>query len=289
MLGNTFKECVGLRLEMVELYWLLLTPITLITICIEFYKQSLNFSEIIRRILLSILLLYSFEYIVETIALLSDGIVNKMGGLGRLKQVLEHLSQSYKDEAPSWIQFKQMVLFIINILCYIITLMSFYAIEIVSQFLYAILYVISPLVFLCMIPSQTQHIPANLYKGITNIAIWRIIWAILGAMLFEFIKSPMIEESNIILVILTNLCIAISMLVVPIFTGYLLTDGGSGVASQMAGIATSPVVRPLKRLPKVLSKKTDKYMKKRRKNKNLAQGSKANMNKKIVRIKNPVK
>ena len=54
MLGSTFEGCRGLRLEMVEVYWLLLTPVTLIAMVLEFYKRTLDFGEIVKRVFLSL-------------------------------------------------------------------------------------------------------------------------------------------------------------------------------------------------------------------------------------------
>ena len=81
MRGLTFEGCRGLRLEMVEVYWLLLTPVTLIAMVLEFYKRTLDFGEIVKRVFLSLFFLWSFEYVTEIIAFFSDGIVERMGGV----------------------------------------------------------------------------------------------------------------------------------------------------------------------------------------------------------------
>ena len=249
MLGSTFEGCRELRLEMIEVYWTLLTPVTLIALILEFYKRTLDFGEIVKRIFLSLFLLWSFEYAIGIVAFLSDGIVERMGGLKRLPLVLEQLHKNFKGDMPGMMQFRQMLIFLINFACYLIALLSFYLTEIISHFLYAILYVVSPLAFLCMIPSQTQHIAKNIYKGIINIAVWRVLWSILGAMLFEFIRSPVANWGNFFMGALTNLCIGASMLLIPFFTRSLINDGGTGVASGAMALASLPVARGIQGIP----------------------------------------
>ena len=239
MLGNTFTGCRELRLEMVELYWILLTPVTLITCILEFYRKSLDFGEIVKRVFLSLFLLWSFEYVMEVIAFMSDGIVERMGGMGRIEKVFQHFSL---EDMPGVMQFQKMLIFLVSFLCYLLALMSFYLTEILSYFIYAVLYVMSPLAFLCLIPCATQHIARNIYKGIINVAVWRVIWSILGAMLFELIRSPIANWDNFFMAALINLCIGVSMLMVPFFTSSLLSDGGSSVASRAMDMGTQPVL-----------------------------------------------
>ena len=226
---------------MIEIYWLLLTPVTLIALILEFYQRTLDFGEIIRRVFISLFLLWSFEYATNLIAWVSDGIVERMGGMGRLGQVLKKLDQSFQGQMPSVTQVRQLLTFLINFVCYAIALLSFYLTEIISQFLYAILYVVSPLAFLCMIPSGTGHIAKNIYKGIINVAVWRILWAILGAMLFDFISSPIASWGNFFMGALVNLCIGVSMLFIPFFASSLINDGASRVVERVMERGTRPV------------------------------------------------
>ena len=125
---------------------------------------------------------------------------------------------------------------------YFFTLLSFYLIEIISQVLYIILYIISPLTFLCFVPSETKHISINIFTGITKIAIWRIMWTILGMILFELVKSPMGGAGNFIIIFLTNICIAFSMLFVPFFTSAILSDGGSGMSARVLSFGANKAI-----------------------------------------------
>ncbi|MCY4643042.1 MAG: hypothetical protein OXB88_00325 [Bacteriovoracales bacterium] len=226
-----------LRLEMLSLYWILLTPVTLLAVTFEFFKRTLDFGEILKRIVLSLFLTWSFEEVCALIAMFSDGIVERMGGMSRFKDVAHELGQNFQKDMPSLVMFRQMLIYLLNFLSYLIALFSFYFTGVASHFVHSVLYVISPLAFLCLIPSATMHIARNIYSGLAMVAVWRILWSILAAVLIEFARVPAAGE-NFVMSILVNLCIAFSMLFVPFFTRSLLSDGLGGSASAVVGTST---------------------------------------------------
>jgi hypothetical protein len=64
------------------------------------------------------------------------------------------------------------------------------------------------------------------------------MWSILGVLLLKLAVQPTTDNSeNIITTSIINLCIALSILLVPIFTKSLIGDGISSFAS---GVATIP-------------------------------------------------
>ncbi len=91
---------------------------------------------------------------------------------------------------------------------------------------------------LCYIPENTANISKNLYKGLFTVISWKIMWSILGVMLLKLAVQPTTDDSdNIITTSIINLCIALSILLVPLFTKSLIGDGISSFAS---GVATIP-------------------------------------------------
>ena len=244
-----FEGCKALRLEMVGIYWTLLTPVVLMAMIFEFFKRSLDFGEILKRIVVSIFLLWSFEYVVHVVAMIADGITVKMDGENKMALVVEHLQKNFTAEFPSMMQFRQMLLFVVSFICYVVAILSFYLTDIISNFVYMVLYVVSPLGFLCFIPTSTQNIAKNIYRGIINVAVWRVLWSIMANFLFEVVRSPMNDWGNFLMGALINLCVGISMLLIPFFTRSLLSDGLAGVSSTVMATATMPVAQGIKRFP----------------------------------------
>ena len=271
-MSSILEGCKALRLEMVGIYWNLLTPVVLMAMILEFFKKSLDFGDILKRVIISLLLLWSFEYVAHVISVISDGIIEKMGGDEKLSFVLEQLQKNFSAEFPSMIQFRQMLLFAVSFFCYMVASLSFYLTEIISSFVYGVLYVVSPLAFLCFIPTSTQNIAKNVYRGIITVAVWRILWSIMANILFDVVRSPMNDWSNFFMAAMVNLCIGISMLLVPLFARSLLGDGLAGVASSAMAVGTVPAgmaarglrkmaARPLRRVKGSIKKQIKRSFK----------------------------
>ena len=59
-----------LRAQMIQIYWIMIVPFAVLLLIFEFFKeQPPNAKDILRRIVISILLLYSFDYVLDTIAI----------------------------------------------------------------------------------------------------------------------------------------------------------------------------------------------------------------------------
>jgi hypothetical protein len=106
---------------------------------------------------------------------------------------------------------------------------------------------------LCYIPEQTASVSKNLYKGLLTVVSWKILWSILGVMLLRLAVEQTTEDSeNIITTAVINLCIALSIMLVPLFSKSLLGDGLSSFTSSIAavpGIAAMGVGKSVLSMP----------------------------------------
>ena len=243
------EVCGELRKEMVNIYWLLVIPIILLTIIFEFFKQELNFEGIAKRMVISFILLISFDSIIYVIDLMKNGIIEKIDGIASLAGTLEILEKRFSAETPNLFKFREMIIYTIGMGCYSLALLSFYLTDALSQFVYSILYVISPLAFLCLIPNRTSHITGNVFKGIVTVSIWQILWSILGVMLLSFTKNPVWDWENFFMTSLINLCIGFSMLMIPLFTKSLIGDGLESLSTSLVSSVTVPVSKFIARYP----------------------------------------
>ena len=75
-----------------------------------------------------------------------------------------------------------------------------------------------------------------------KVIIWKILWVILSALLLTMAMNPQVNGmEDYILSIVTNLCIGVSMLFIPLATRSLINDGLESAASSMAAIPTYAV------------------------------------------------
>lgn len=236
-----------LRSELLSVYWVLIIPVVIFLIILEFLKedqQPINIVDILRRTIISVLLLISFEEVMHTLSFLSDGILQKLDQKNNFLEVMGHFGPSTNNKSSSLFDFREHILYFIAIVAYMIAYLGFFFAEALTHFVWAILYIISPLMILAFIPKQTAFVTGNLYKSLIQVVLWRILWSTLGALLLRLAAEPQFMGfEDYLQSIVMNLCVGVSMLLVPMATKSLINDGLSSTAS---GFATAPAQLAMK-------------------------------------------
>lgn len=250
------QVCSQLYGEMVTIYWMLILPLIVFLIILELFKtadKQPDAGKIIVRAVTSILLLVSFKETINFIAFIGDGIAERIDGLAKMTQIIEVFDSNLNRDAPSLYKLREVTIFLLNFLSYFLAYFGIFIIEALIQFCWAILYICAPLMILCYIPEQTASISKNLYKGLLTVVSWKILWSILGVLLLKLAVEPTTEDSeNLIKVAVINLCIALSIMLVPLFSKSLLGDGLISFTSSVAavpGIAAMGVGKSLLSMP----------------------------------------
>lgn len=233
--------------ELVKMYWVLLVPFVLFLFVMEILKnENPNLKEIFRRILISVLLLYTFDWAIDAIATVGDAITDRIQGLEKLSQVMENLGPNYSGQ-DSWFNLRESVIYILSLAAYIIAYVGFFVATVLTHFVWTILYICSPLMILAYVSPMTSFVTSSLYKGLIQVVLWKILWSILGVLLLKLAVQPEISGlEDYLMSIVINLCIGISMLFIPMATKSLISDGMNGVANTLAmapALATAGAIK----------------------------------------------
>ncbi len=229
-----------IRNEMTSIYWVMLTPYAMFSIAMEFFKvpeSNPNVTGIIKRILTSMIMLFTFDMCISTLGMAADGITHRIDGIQTLPDLLNELWEKHEGNDDIIFGIRDALIYGLHLLSYIIALVGVFTANILIKFVWTVLYVVSPLMILMYVSHNTSFITKNLYKGLLNVVSWKILWSILGVMLLKFATIP--EDTtwdNQIMNILVNLCIGVSMLFIPLAAKSLLTDGMSSAANMMAAV-----------------------------------------------------
>ena len=149
----------SLRGELVSTYWVLIVPLVLLLIVMEFLKNDEpDVKDIFRRVLVSMILLYSFDTTLNGIATIGDSITDKIDGLQKLWDVLKNLGPNYNSASNDWFNLRETALYIFNIGAYIIAYLGFFISNAMIHFVWTILFVCSPLMILAYVARQTEHV-----------------------------------------------------------------------------------------------------------------------------------
>lgn len=244
-----FLSSAGIELHsaMVGIYWYALVPFVVLLLVIEILKdENPNLKELLRRVLVSILLLYTFNWAIDAIATFGDSVTEKINGLEKLSEVLEKLGPNYSGH-DSWFNLRETTIYIFSLAAYLIAYVGFFVASALTQFVWTILYVCAPLMILAYVSPHTSHVTMSLYKGLIQVVLWKILWSILGVLLLKLAIQPEISGmEDYLMSIVVNLCIGVSMLFIPLATKSLLGDGMSQVANTLAmapALATAGAVK----------------------------------------------
>ncbi len=224
---------------MVGIYWTLLPPLVALLVVFELLKssdQQPNINDLLRRTVISILLLLSFSTVINLIAMLSDGITSKIDQTQTLWDEIKHLGPNSQGESGgSLFDLRGHIIYFFSIGAYLIAYIGFFSSIALMHFVWAILYICAPLMLLCYIPRSTAGIVGNLYRGLISVATWKILWTLLGSLLLKLALNPEVTGADdYILSMVMNLLIGICMLLIPIFTKSLLGDGLQSASSALA-------------------------------------------------------
>lgn len=239
------QVCREIRAEMVQIYWIMIVPLVILCALLILAKggeEAGAGAKLLKRTFLSVILLLVFDDCMNLIASVADGVAERINGLAQLKDVLHETGRVIEQQETGWLEFRQWLIFAINFFAYCVAYLGFFLAEAIVHFVWAILYIASPLMILMYVSEKTAFVTSNLFKGLISVATWKILWSILAVLLLKLMTAPQTGGvDNFLTAAIVNLCVGISMLLVPFATKSLINDGMSGMASMAAGFTAGVV------------------------------------------------
>jgi hypothetical protein len=101
--------------------------------------------------------------------------------------------------------------------------------------MWSTLVILSPILILFTLFKGTLGIPINLFRSLIEVASYKIIWAVLSAMLTALaFGNEYAADGNYLTVILLNIIIALAMLATPMVVKSLIGSGLSAMSETLA-------------------------------------------------------
>lgn len=241
MFENLHHHAKTLHGEMVGIFWLILPCLVSLLIVLEIFKNDdngPNVKEIIKRTITCVIMLWSLDFVISSIAMVSDEISLLIKGSDDIWEAIKQLGPNSSKSDGSMFDIREHIVYFFAIASYLIAYIGFFASMALVHFVWAILYIAAPLMLPCYISQKTAAITGNLYRGFINVATWKILWTLLASLLLKMALSPnIVGIEDYFLSIVINLLIGASMLLIPFFTKSLINDGLQSAAS---GLAAAP-------------------------------------------------
>ncbi len=239
------EVCNDLRQNLVSIYWLAIAPLVTFLIILQFFNvfdKPPNAAKVINRALISIIMLVSFEEVLHLITYVGDGIVHSISPRSHINDILDEAWTFVTGMEISWLKYKETIIWIFGLISFIFAYFGAFIADALVHFVWAILYVLSPLMILAYIPERTAKICTGLYQSLCTVIAWKIMWAVLSVILLKFMTHAPIQDGdnyNAVLLIVVNLFIGGSLLLIPFTTKAFIGSDFSGYA---AGLAVAPAM-----------------------------------------------
>jgi hypothetical protein len=247
VLGSLMTE---LHQEFVRIYYLMLPVFFALSIAVTWFRHpqgSIEFLDVLKRAVISTLLLVAFPEITKAIVFVADGIVERIDAVNSIDNFMrmaQEKSQGYSFSTTSLIlQFDDLIIAALAFLSYLVVYIARFLTIAMYHFYWIFYTVVAPLLLLFNMFSSTSQITTNLFKGMIEVASWKIVWAVLGAMLTALSFSKIYQiEGNYITLIAMNFIIAVAMLMTPKIVSSIVGGGFHSDASALGAVATAAVV-----------------------------------------------
>ncbi len=243
LMGSLMRD---LHQEFVRMYYLMLPVFFCLSIAVTWLRSpgsSIDFVDVLKRAMISTLLLAAFPEISQSIVFVADGIAEKIDSMNTLDAVIQmakEKSESYPAGSASiLLGFNDLLMAVLTFLSFLILFIARYLMIAMYHFFWVFYMVSAPLLLLFNLFPATGNITANLFRGMIEVACWKIVWAILGAMLASLAFGDAYKtEGAYVTIVVMNFVITIAMLATPLFVKSL---GSQGAQAMSSGIGQQAV------------------------------------------------
>lgn len=226
----------------VSIFYSLAVLLLLIGVLIDYFKLPIGgvpaFQQLVGRALVASILLIAYPQISNWVSAVADAVSDHLGSTGTFKNVLSTAGATFKDHSWSWTSLGDTLLSVVAILAYFILYLTVFFFDAAIVYCLVLLYIFSPIMIAFYILPQTASMTGGLFRTLFEIATWKIVWAVLGTLLWSTALHDFeAKGNNFITLLALTLMLALSILLTPIVVRNLISGALSNVASQTAGLA----------------------------------------------------
>lgn len=226
----------------VSIFYSLAVLLLLIGVIIDYFKLPIGgvpaFQQLVGRALVAAILLIAYPQISNWVSAVADAVSDHLGSVGTMSNVLKTAGATFKDHSWSWTSLGDTLLSVVAILAYFILYLTVFFFDAAIVYCLVLLYIFSPIMIAFYILPQTASMTGGLFRTLFEIATWKIVWSVLGTLLWSTALHDFeAKGNNFITLLALTLMLALSILLTPIVVRNLISGTLSSVASQTAGLA----------------------------------------------------
>ena len=245
VLGSLVRDLHG---ALTEIYYMALPVAIALAVVMGFLRSGgADYIDTLKRVFVATIILIAFPEISNAIINVCDGIaqrIDDMSGLDTFLRMAQEKTQSYATaKNVLLLKFNDLFIAFLSFASFIFLYVARYLTIAMYYFFWVFLSVISPIMILFYVFPQTSHITGNLFKGLIQVASWKIAWAILSAMLKALAFGNIYQtEGSYVTLIVLNFVIAIAMILTPSILKSTVGEGTHAMAQTLGVGAVATMV-----------------------------------------------
>jgi hypothetical protein len=221
-------------------YFLAILLILLTVICdylnLSFFNFTPSAGEVLSRTFIALLLISLYPDIAGAMSSLTDSLVERLGSINNFDHVLSRMGEKLEKLSWSWTSLKDSAILAFSFLSFFLLYISVYIANAGTLFVWVLLYIFSPLLIILYILPATSSATKGLFRSLIEVCAWKIVWAVIGALLWSSALGNMNEEIHFLTVVSYNLILAASLLFTPIIVHSMISGGLSSFAASSLGL-----------------------------------------------------
>lgn len=228
-----------------HLFYIMLPVAILISIVIGYFRfGDLNQSDIIKRAFVAALLLAAFPETSNLILDICDGIALKIDDMSGLETFLKMAQQKVTSFSFAknvlLLKFDDLIIAALSFISFVLLYFARFLTIALYYFYWTLLSILSPLLILAYVFPGTANITKGLYQGLIEVASWKILWAVMSAMLKSLaFGEAYAAQGDYLTLIVMNFIIAAAMLGTPSIVRSLVGGGVHSTAKALGASAIS--------------------------------------------------
>lgn len=262
VLGSLVRDIHG---SLIGVFYLALPAAIVLSVVIGFLQTGApDYVGILRRALVAAILLASFPEVSNIILNICDGLamkIDNMSGLDAIMRMAAEKSQSYSmAKSALLLKFDDLMIAFLSFVSFVLLYVARYLSIALYYFYWILLSAISPILILFYMFPQTAGITKNLYRGLIEVASWKIIWAVQSAMLTALSLGNIYRtEGSYITLIVLNFIIALGMLFTPLVVKSLVGEGLHATSGTFGPMTAAAMMATPARLSALTTKAKSSY------------------------------
>lgn len=233
----------------VGIFFGLATVLLVLGVLIEYFKMPFStgtgLTQLVGRVFIAALLLYSYPDVTNIIADFTDALSKRIGDFNNFHLILSKMGDKVGDLSWSWTSLKDSLILVFSFVTFFLLYISVYLADAGIVYAWTILYVFSPLLLALFILPATASATQTLYRALLEVSAWKVVWSALATLLWSSALGHMNDPGsklNFLTVIAYNLLLAISLLLTPLVVNALASKGISQAASSWLGTAAGAAI-----------------------------------------------